>query len=81
MEPHWKESVVASHTVISGVNVGDGVGSRVPDVLGGVRVGISCCHVVLGLSRVRVCLVNLAPVPLLLPLSFQGVPVKLGRRY
>jgi len=81
VEPHWEESVVAFHPVISGVDVGDGVCSRVPDMLGRVRVGISRCHIVLGLVRVRVCLVNLAPAPLILPLSFQGVPVKLGRRY
>jgi len=81
VEAHWKESVVAFHPVISGVDVGDGVGSRVTDVLWRVRVGISRRHIVLELTRVRVRLVNLAPVPLLLPLSFERVPVKLGRRY
>ena len=81
METHWKESVVASHTVISGVNVGDGVCSRVTDMLWRVGVWVCRCYIVLGLMRVRVRLVNLAAVPLLLPLSFQGVPVKLGRRY
>ncbi len=81
MEAHWKESVVAFHPVISGVNVGDGVCSRVTDMLGRVRIGISRCYIVLGLTRVRVCLVDLAPVPLLLPFSLQGTPVKLGRRF
>lgn len=79
MEPHWKESVVASHPVVPSVNVRDGVRSRMPDVLGRVRVWISRSHIVLGLARVRVRLVNLAPVPLPLPLSFQGTPVRLGR--
>jgi len=81
MEAHWKESVVASHPVISGVNVGDSVCSRVTDMLGRVRVGIGRRHIVLGSTRVRVCLMDLAPVPLFLPLSFERAPVKLGRRY
>jgi hypothetical protein len=79
VEAHWEESVVAFHPVISGVDVGDGVCSRVTDMLGRVWIGISGCNIVLGLARVRVCLVDLAPVPFLLPLSFQGAPVKLGR--
>jgi hypothetical protein len=65
--------------MISGVDVGNSVCSRVTDVLGRVRVRIGSCHVVLGLARVRICLIDLAPVPLLLPLSFQASPVKLGR--
>jgi hypothetical protein len=80
MEAHWEEGVVAFHPVISGVNVSDGVGSRVANVLGRVRVGIGGCRIVLGLARVRVRLVDLTPVPLFLPLSFEGVPVKLGWR-
>ena len=80
MEAHWKQSVVAFHPMISRVDISDSVCSRVTDMLGRVRVGISRCHIVLGLTRVRICLVNLAPVPLLLPLSLQCVPVKLGRR-
>ena len=79
MEPHRKERVVAFHPVISRVDIGDGVSSRVTDVLRRVRVGISSSHIVLGLARVRVCLVNLAPVPPLLPLSLERAPVKLGR--
>src|SRR5437660_2994635 len=78
MEPHREESIVAFHPVISRVDISDSVCSRVTDMLGRVRVGISCCHIVLGLTRVRICLVNLAPVPLLLPLSFKCAPVKLG---
>ncbi len=80
MEAHWEESVVASHPVISRVNVGDGVCSRVPDMLGRVRVRIGSCYEILGLARIRIRLVNLAPVPLLLPLLFYSMPVKLGRR-
>ena len=78
MEAHWEESVVAFHPMISGVDVGDGVRPRMTDMLGRVRVGISRCYVVFGLTRVRICLVNLAPVPLLLPLSFKCAQVKLG---
>ena len=80
MEAHWEEGVVAFHPVISGVNVGDGVGSRVAYVLGRVRVGVRGCRIVLGLARVRVRFIDLAPVPFFLPLSLEGVPVKLGRR-
>jgi len=81
VEAHREESVVSLHPVISSVNVSDGVSSYVTDMLWRVRVGISGGHIVLGLTRVRVSLMDLAPVPLLLPLSFERMPVKLGRRY
>ena len=81
MEAHREESVVSLHPVISSVNVSDGVSSCVTDMLWRVRVGISGGHIVLRLTRVRVSLMDPAPVPLLLPLSFERAPVKLGRRY
>src|SRR5207249_4714607 len=55
VEAHWEESVVAFHSMISGVDVGDGVRPRMTDMLGRVRVGISRCYVVFGLTRVGIC--------------------------
>jgi len=72
---HGEEDVVALHPPVPGVDIGEGVGPAVADVLGRVGVGVGHRQVVLGLPRVRVGLEDMCFGPLSSPFLLDLLPV------